>query len=203
MCVPRGGRTGAGPGGAWASEQRQGGPTRLRGGVCVDTGRPHFSDFNIEYSNVFRPRLRAPRWGRGTRPHGTCVLNSRSRPSLHASSTVCSILPFKRYGDVSFLDSRTLSPPPEFDKTGFLAPAAYSHPRSCECTPTCVVTHPVWCVDPHAARCVHAFHAPHCRVFASMCASAAWRVRCVHTHPPACMHPTLSTRREPTECHAL
>ena len=146
MCVPRGGRTGAGPGGAWASEQRQGGPTRLRGGVCVDTGRPHFSDFNIEYSNVFRPRLRAPRWGRGTRPHGTCVLNSRSRPSLHASSTVCSILPFKRYGDVSFLDSRTLSPPPEFDKTGFLAPAAYSHPRSCECTPTCVVTHPVWCV---------------------------------------------------------
>ena len=34
----------------------------------------------------------------------------------------------------------------------------------------------------------------HCRVFASKCASAAWRVRYVHMHQPACMHPTLSTR---------
>ena len=74
--------------------------------------------------------------------------------------------------------------------------------RSRERTPTCVlnpvVRKPTWC---HAwcagwSWCVqHAFHAPHCRVFASMCASAAWRVRCVHTHPPACMHSTLSTRR--------
>ena len=86
------------------------------------------------------------------------------------------------------------------------APAAYSHPRSRERTPTCVVTHPVWCVDPHAARCVHAFHAPHCRVFASMCASAASGACACACDAYIRTHLRVCTRRcspEPTERHAL